>query len=81
MGNSQGGGHASTAARPVPGRIPPILAGELGLPESRKELERLKKGDPGKVVCAALVKRRTAVSNDWIAERLAMGHPASMTST
>jgi hypothetical protein len=26
----------------------------------------------------SLVKRRTAVSNDWIAGRLAMGHPAAM---
>ena len=39
---------------------------------------RFKKSDPRKVVCAALVKSRTAVGNDWIAERLAMGHPASM---
>jgi hypothetical protein len=30
------------------------------------------------MVCSALVKRRTSVSNEWIAERLAMGHPASM---
>jgi uncharacterized FAD-dependent dehydrogenase len=30
------------------------------------------------VVCTALVKRRTSVSNEWITERLAIGHPASM---
>jgi hypothetical protein len=30
------------------------------------------------VVCAALVKRRTSVSNERVTERLAMGHPASM---
>ena len=59
-------------------RILSILAGELGLPETRNELMNLKKSDPRKVICAALVKRRTAVSNDWIAERLAMGHPAAM---
>lgn len=59
-------------------RILSILAEELGLPESREELNNLKKSDPRKVICAALVKRRTAVSNDWITERLAMGHPASM---
>ena len=59
-------------------RIVSILASELGLPDSREELERLKKSDPRKLVCAALVKRRTSVSNEWIAERLAMGHPASM---
>jgi hypothetical protein len=51
---------------------------ELGLPESREELMRIRKNDPRKVVCAAMVKSRTAVENDWIAGRLAMGHPASM---
>jgi putative transposase len=59
-------------------RILSILAKELGLPDSREELKHLKKSDFRKVVCAALVKRRTSVSNEWIAERLAMGHPASM---
>lgn len=59
-------------------RILSILVGRLGLPESREELALLKKSDPRKVVCAALVKRRTAVSNNWVADRLAMGHPASM---
>jgi REP element-mobilizing transposase RayT len=59
-------------------RIVSLLACELGLPDSRAELEALKKSDPRKVLCAALLKRRTSVSNEWIAERLAMGHPASM---
>jgi hypothetical protein len=59
-------------------RIISILARDLGLPDSREELEQLKKSDARKVVCAALVKRRTSMSNEWIAERLAMGHPASM---
>ncbi len=26
------------------------------------------------MICAAVAKGRTAVSNDWLAERLAMGH-------
>jgi hypothetical protein len=30
------------------------------------------------VVCLAMMKRRTSVSNEWVTERLAMGHPASM---
>ena len=59
-------------------RIVSNLVEALGLPESREDLVLLKKSDPRKVVCAALVKRRTTVSNDWIAERLAMGHPASL---
>jgi hypothetical protein len=29
-------------------------------------------------LCSALMKRRAPVSNEWITERLAMGHPASM---
>ena len=59
-------------------RILSILAEELRLPESRDELMKLKKSDPRKVTCAALVKRRAAVSNHWIFERLAMGNPASI---
>lgn len=59
-------------------RIVAILAKELGLPTNREELMQLKKSDSRKVICAALIKSRTAVTNDWIAERLAMGHPASM---
>lgn len=59
-------------------RIISIISKELGLPTHPEELARLRKGDVKKVVCAALVKRRTFVSNQWIADRLAMGHPASM---
>lgn len=59
-------------------RIIAVLGKELGLPESAVGLRLLKKGDPRKVACAALVKSRTAMSNEWIAQRLAMGHPASM---
>jgi putative transposase len=59
-------------------RIILIAARDFGLPGTREELIHLKKGDPRKVACAALVKRLTSVSNEWIADRLAMGHPASM---
>jgi putative transposase len=59
-------------------RVIAVLGKKLGLPESAAELELLKKGDPRKVVCAALLKAVTAKSNEWIAKRLAMGHPASM---
>jgi hypothetical protein len=50
----------------------------IGLPESLSELGELRKGDPRKVICAALVKSRCAVTNEWLATRLVMGHPASM---
>ena len=29
-------------------------------------------------MCAAMVKRRTSVKNDWLASRLRMGHPEAM---
>ena len=35
------------------------------------------KSHPSKALLAAAMKRRTSVSNAWLAERLAMGQPAS----
>jgi hypothetical protein len=55
-----------------------VLAKELGLPTKAEGLMQLRKSDSRKVVCAALIKSRTAEANGWIAQRLAMGHPASM---
>lgn len=34
-----------------------------------------RKGDPRKVALAALVRQRTAMGNEWLANRLEMGHP------
>ena len=34
--------------------------------------------DSRKIACAAVVKAQASVSNDWIVQRLAMAHPASM---
>ena len=50
----------------------------MELPESEADLELLRKGAPRKVMCAAMVKRRTSVKNDWLASRLWMGHSAAM---
>ncbi len=33
-----------------------------------------------KAICAAIVKSRTTVGNEWLAARLAMGHSAYMSS-
>lgn len=55
-------------------RIVVAVGTGLGLSTGREELQLLKKGDRRKVICAAVAKGRTAVSNDWLAERLAMGH-------
>lgn len=48
---------------------------ELGLPP---EGGKLRKSDPRKVVLAMVIRERTDVGNLWIAERLAMGHPTSV---
>ena len=57
-------------------RILGVVGAALDLPSSQEELKLLKKGDRRKVICAAVAKGRTAVGNDWLAERLAMGHPS-----
>lgn len=50
----------------------------LGLPTEKRELERLRKSDERKVLLAAVLRKRTAVGVNWIAARLAMGHPGSV---
>jgi hypothetical protein len=57
-------------------RILGVVGAALHLPPLREELILLKKGDRRKVICAAVAKGRTSVGNDWLAERLAMGHPS-----
>jgi hypothetical protein len=52
--------------------------GRLGMPMETAALAGLRKGDPRKVLVAALVRKNTAVGNRWLAERLAMGHTAGV---
>jgi len=59
-------------------RMIQAVGSKLGLPGSAEELQALRKGDPRKVICAARVKGNTSMSNDWLAKRLPMGHPAAM---
>jgi putative transposase len=51
---------------------------ELGLPTGKRELSELRKGDKGKVLVAALLRKRTSVGNRWLTERLAMGHISAL---
>ena len=51
---------------------------ELGLPTQGRELGSLRKGDERKALMAALLRGRTAVSTEWIAKRLCMGYPGSV---
>lgn len=51
----------------------------LRISSKRKDLEGMRKGDRGKVLVAALLRRKTAAAgNSWIAERLNMGHHGSV---
>lgn len=50
----------------------------LNLPTDRSDLDTLRKGDGGKVLVAALLRRKTTVGNGWITERLRMGHHGSV---
>ena len=50
----------------------------LELPTEKRKLERLRKSDERKVLLAAVLRKRTAVGVNWIAQRLAMGHPGSV---
>ena len=50
----------------------------LGVSSERKDLEGMRKGDRAKVLIAVLLRKRTAIGNNWIAERLSMGHPGSV---
>ncbi len=50
----------------------------LGLPIPIEDLAGLKKSDESKVLLATVLRTGTSVSNGWISEKLAMGHPSSI---
>jgi hypothetical protein len=53
-------------------------SGLLGLPVSKADLAALRKSDSRKVQLAILLRTHTSVSNEWIAQKLSMGHPGSV---
>lgn len=50
----------------------------VGLPSDPADLASHRKGDPGKVIVAALLRKHTSAGNRWLAHRLAMGHTGSV---
>ena len=52
--------------------------GLLRMPMEPEALSGLRKGDPGKVLVAAIVRKNTSVSNRWLTDRLVMGHAAGL---
>lgn len=53
---------------------------KLGLSSEGGEIIRTRKGDPRKVALASVIKAHTSVGNEWLAERLEMGHNRSLSS-
>ncbi len=74
--------HAGEAIRDFGRKEAEDFIGKIGsdtcLPSLALELANLPNGDPRKVICAALIKSRTSITNEWLATRLGMGHPTSM---
>lgn len=50
-----------------------LLGAEIGYEVERESLAQQRKGIWQKALLAVLVKKHCAVSNEWIANRLAMG--------
>jgi putative transposase len=50
----------------------------LGAPSAKKALATWPKSDRRKILLAGILRTHTSVSNDWIANRLVMGHPGSI---
>ncbi len=76
-GRSRAGGEVRDHSEKEATRIVREGLKALGVPAGDAALAALPKGDGRKVVLACLLREKTSVSNDWIAGRLAMGHPAS----
>ena len=67
--------HPSDAAKDAAGLVG-LKA--LGAPSGTAALAGLPKSDARKIVLAGILRETTCVSNDWIASRLVMGHPGSV---
>lgn len=50
----------------------------IGLAPTAEALAKLPKSDRRKAAVASLLRERTSVSNGWVAARLAMGHPGTV---
>jgi hypothetical protein len=59
-------------------RLIRVCAPAVGLPVETEAMSALRKGDTRKVSLAMLLRKRTMAPNSWIAERLAMGTPGSV---
>ena len=59
-------------------RLVKAAAGILGIPADRNSLDGRGLYADEKTLVAWLVRKRTSVTREWVAERLVMGHPSSV---
>ena len=59
-------------------RLVRAAADELGMPTAPKRLNGRGRYADEKALVAWLVRKRTLVMREWVADRLAMGHPSSV---
>ncbi len=66
--------HGEKEAERIVGNGMKTLGGSSGA----ASLAAMRKSDERKILLACLLRERTSVSNEWIATRLSMGHPGSV---
>lgn len=79
-GNSASPSGTAVTAHGLPEAQRLVVTGltQLGLSGSGDSLTQLAKGDPRKVALATRVKTRTNAGNQWLSDRLHMGHDRSV---
>ena len=55
-----------------------VAVGLMALDLSEQDLQSLRKLDIRKQVLACAVRQRTMMGNEWVSERLRMGHPSNV---
>ena len=75
VGGEMARAHDEAAAE----RLVSMALSELGLPDDRAELTGRGKWKDETELVAALVRKRTAMPNRWVASRLGMGHEVGVT--
>jgi murein endopeptidase len=60
-------------------RIVKLLLEDLGMPKGRVALSGRAKWQREKSLICWIVRKRTGVANEWLADRLSMGHVSSVT--
>ena len=77
-GGSRSGGETRDYGEKEAARIVREGMKALGVSSAKGALAALAKSDRRKVVLAGILRAKTSASNEWIATKLAMGHPGSV---